>query len=54
MPAEKVSFQLGGPWAFYHAFWRAHSIEHVGELNIRICGERLIGRLGAALNKLDQ
>jgi hypothetical protein len=29
---EGVSLQLGGPWAFYHEFWRAHSIGHLAKL----------------------
>jgi LmbE family N-acetylglucosaminyl deacetylase len=31
-PSPGVSLELGGPWAFYRAFWRAHNIEHIGEL----------------------
>ncbi len=31
-PEQKLSFDLGGPWAFYHAFWRAHNIEHLADL----------------------
>jgi len=31
-PASGFSVQLGGPWAFYHDFWRAHGIEHIGTL----------------------
>jgi hypothetical protein len=31
-PEQKLAFELGGPWAFYHAFWRAHNIEHVAGL----------------------
>jgi LmbE family N-acetylglucosaminyl deacetylase len=31
-PQEKVALELGGPWAFYHAFWKAHRIEHLAEL----------------------
>jgi len=27
-----VSLELGGPWAFYRAFWAAHNIEHIGKL----------------------
>jgi LmbE family N-acetylglucosaminyl deacetylase len=27
-----VSLELGGPWAFYNAFWRAHNIEHLAKL----------------------
>jgi len=27
-----VSLELGGPWAFYHTFWQAHGIEHLGKL----------------------
>ncbi len=30
--ATGLSIELGGPWAFYREFWRAHSIEHVGSL----------------------
>jgi len=31
-PQEKLAFELGGPWAFYHAFWSAHGIEHLANL----------------------
>ncbi|HKW17204.1 MAG TPA: PIG-L family deacetylase [Terriglobales bacterium] len=31
-PEQKLSFDLGGPWAFYHVFWRAHGIEHLADL----------------------
>jgi LmbE family N-acetylglucosaminyl deacetylase len=31
-PPSGMSLELGGPWAFYHDFWRAHSIEHIGSL----------------------
>jgi LmbE family N-acetylglucosaminyl deacetylase len=31
-PQQKLSFDLGGPWAFYHLFWRAHNIEHLADL----------------------
>jgi hypothetical protein len=31
-PEQKLSFELGGPWAFYRAFWRAHNIEHLEKL----------------------
>jgi LmbE family N-acetylglucosaminyl deacetylase len=31
-PEQKLSFDLGGPWAFYHLFWRAHNIEHLADL----------------------
>src|SRR5439155_9679571 len=24
-----VAVELGGPWAFYQQFWRAHNIEHL-------------------------
>lgn len=27
-----VTLELGGPWAFYHDFWTAHNIEHIGKL----------------------
>jgi len=33
VPAEqKLVLELGGPWAFYHAFWPAHNIEHLADL----------------------
>ena len=28
-PAPGLELELGGPWAFYHAFWPAHNIEHL-------------------------
>jgi LmbE family N-acetylglucosaminyl deacetylase len=31
-PPAGVALELGGPWAFYRAFWRAHGIENVGNL----------------------
>lgn len=31
-PPAGVTVGLGGPWAFYQAFWRAHNIEHLAEL----------------------
>jgi LmbE family N-acetylglucosaminyl deacetylase len=27
-----LTVELGGPWAFYQQFWRAHNIEHVANL----------------------
>jgi LmbE family N-acetylglucosaminyl deacetylase len=31
-PAPAVALELGGPWAFYRAFWPAHNLEHLAEL----------------------
>jgi len=31
-PAPAVALELGGPWAFYHAFWPAHNLELLAEL----------------------
>jgi LmbE family N-acetylglucosaminyl deacetylase len=31
-PAPGLVLELGGPWAFYRAFWRAHNIEHLADL----------------------
>jgi len=31
-PAAGVSFELGGPWAFYRAFWPAHNLDHLANL----------------------
>ena len=31
-PSEPLTLSLGGPWAFYRAFWRAHNIEHLADL----------------------
>jgi len=31
-PAAGASIELGGPWAFYRTFWRAHNIEHLADL----------------------
>jgi LmbE family N-acetylglucosaminyl deacetylase len=31
-PAPGVTLELGGPWAFYQAFWRAHNVEHLATL----------------------
>jgi hypothetical protein len=27
-----LSAELGGPWAFYEQFWKAHDLAHVGEI----------------------
>jgi len=29
---QKLSFELGGPWALYRPFWRAHNIDHLADL----------------------
>jgi LmbE family N-acetylglucosaminyl deacetylase len=31
-PSAQLTLELGGPWAFYRAFWRAHNIEHLADL----------------------
>jgi LmbE family N-acetylglucosaminyl deacetylase len=31
-PRAGVSFELGGPWAFYREFWRAHNLDHLARL----------------------
>ena len=31
-PASTLMLELGGPWAFYREFWRAHNIEHIAKL----------------------
>ena len=31
-PAPGLTFELGGPWAFYRQFWPAHNIEHLANL----------------------
>ena len=31
-PGQKLGFELGGPWAFYHSFWQAHGIAHLAGL----------------------
>ena len=31
-PASGLGLELGGPWAFYRAFWSAHNIEHLADL----------------------
>jgi LmbE family N-acetylglucosaminyl deacetylase len=28
----QATLQLGGPWAFYKEFWRAHGVEHLADL----------------------
>jgi LmbE family N-acetylglucosaminyl deacetylase len=30
--SSNLSIELGGPWAFYQKFWKAHSIEHLAQL----------------------
>jgi LmbE family N-acetylglucosaminyl deacetylase len=32
LPEQKLALELGGPWAFYHAFWPAHDVEHLADL----------------------
>ena len=32
LPPEGLSVELGGPWAFYRAFWPAHNLEHLANL----------------------
>jgi LmbE family N-acetylglucosaminyl deacetylase len=27
-----IAVELGGPWAFYREFWRAHNVEHLADL----------------------
>jgi len=29
---EGISLELGGPWAYYREFWRAHKLEHLSQL----------------------
>jgi LmbE family N-acetylglucosaminyl deacetylase len=29
---QGVSIDLGGPWAFYREFWRAHNLDHIADL----------------------
>ena len=31
-PSAQLALELGGPWAFYRAFWPAHNIEHLADL----------------------
>jgi len=31
-PPSGTTLELGGPWAFYRMFWRAHNIEHLAGL----------------------
>lgn len=31
-PQSGVSVELGGPWAFYREFWRAHNLDHLADL----------------------
>ena len=43
---EGLSIELGGPWSFYHEFWKAHGLDHLagllGALEVGITpGERL-------------
>jgi LmbE family N-acetylglucosaminyl deacetylase len=32
LPSAGVALEIGGPWAFYRTFWRAHNLEHLGSL----------------------
>lgn len=29
---QGISIELGGPWAFYREFWKAHNLEHLADL----------------------
>ena len=43
-PEQKLAFELGGPWAFYHAFWPAHDIQHLDDLyppEAQVAGKKL-------------
>jgi len=31
-PRAGLSLELGGPWAFYREFWKAHNLEHLARL----------------------
>jgi hypothetical protein len=31
-PPAGMALELGGPWAFYQQFWRAHNLEHLANL----------------------
>ena len=31
-PAAQLTVELGGPWSFYRAFWKAHNIDHLADL----------------------
>jgi LmbE family N-acetylglucosaminyl deacetylase len=31
-PRHGISIELGGPWAFYHVFWRVHNLDHLADL----------------------
>jgi LmbE family N-acetylglucosaminyl deacetylase len=31
-PKEGLTLSIGGPWAFYSEFWKAHNIEHLSQL----------------------
>jgi len=31
-PPPGLTLELGGPWAFYRAFWRAHNVDHLADL----------------------
>ncbi|HJQ24048.1 MAG TPA: PIG-L family deacetylase [Blastocatellia bacterium] len=46
-PQERagINVELGGPWAFYREFWRAHSIEQIAQLLAPEAG----GQLGSPL-----
>ena len=31
-PTPQLTVELGGPWSFYRAFWRAHNFDHLADL----------------------
>jgi LmbE family N-acetylglucosaminyl deacetylase len=43
-PEQKLALELGGPWAFYRAFWPAHDIQHLNDLyppEAQVAGNKL-------------
>jgi LmbE family N-acetylglucosaminyl deacetylase len=43
-PKQELELELGGPWAFYHAFWPAHDIQHLNDLyppEAQVAGKKL-------------
>ena len=32
LPQPSLTLELGGPWAFYRTFWKAHNIDQIGSL----------------------
>jgi hypothetical protein len=53
-PAVGTSLELGGPWAFYRAFWPAHNLEHLANLYSPTLGLVQVGTRNTPLHVKGQ